>query len=100
MVSTSCIPVGTFYLSTLPLSLNAIARKVAAEFALISPSQTLQIPAVSQSPSAHAQHLLCHALTCLWASTHPAPRCEKGNPLGFISLVIPVSKTEWQHVEN
>lgn len=103
MVSTSCPTLGTFYLNTFPLPVNAVALKVVAELTLISFSQTPQIAAASQYPPPFQPMVsICSAmpLTCLRASTHPAPHGEKGNPLCFIPLVIPVSKTEWQRVEN
>lgn len=50
MVSTSCPTLGTFYLNTFPLPVNAVAHKVVAELTLISFSQTPQIAAASQYP--------------------------------------------------
>lgn len=50
MVSTSCSTLGTFYLNTFLLPVNAVAHKVVAELTLISFSQTPQIAAASQYP--------------------------------------------------
>lgn len=102
MIRTSCTAsLETLYLNTFSLYLSAIALKIAAEFMLISPEAN---STDSCCFTAHLSPILsvCTAvhLTCLWATTHPAPRGEKGNPLRFKSLVIPVSKTKWQHVEK